>query len=71
MTSSLFLAPDEIEVLTGRRKSRSQIEALRQMGIQFFVNALNRPVVPVSAIEGKKPAPPPEPEKWYPAVLSR
>jgi hypothetical protein len=63
---SLFLAQADIEMLTGRRSRARQIDALRHMGIQFYINDLGRPVVPIAAITGAKATP--EPEKWHPAV---
>jgi hypothetical protein len=64
---SLFLAPDDVEILTGRKRARLQVEALRRMGIQFYTNALGSPVVPVTAITGGKVEQ--EPVKWRPAVV--
>ncbi|MDR3158976.1 MAG: DUF4224 domain-containing protein [Zoogloeaceae bacterium] len=69
MTSpSLFLSPADIEVLTGRKSRAHQIKELRRQGIQFYTNAIGRPVVPVTAITGVKSASP-EPVKWQPAML--
>lgn len=49
---SLFLTKEEIVTLTARTKRSLQIEQLRKMGIQFFVNAMNAPVVARAVIEG-------------------
>lgn len=69
--SSTFLDRDEIKALTGRSYVRLQIEALRKMGIPFFVNDINRPVVARSAVEGRAAAtlPTPPKKKWIPDVL--
>lgn len=53
-----FLDAPDIAKLTGRKFKRHQIDALRKMGIVFFVNAIGQPVVPLASIEGRKePAP--------------
>jgi hypothetical protein len=49
---SLFLTTDEIAQLTGRARKALQIDALRRMGIPFWVNAAGYPVVTRAAIEG-------------------
>lgn len=54
---SAFLSKDDVAVLTGRRVKSKQIEALRKMGIAFWVNAIGKPVVTVAAVEGRKEAP--------------
>lgn len=51
--SAVFLGSEEIAVLTGRKIKSKQIEALRKMGLPFFVNACGKPVVSRSAIDGK------------------
>ena len=51
---STFLSADDIAVLTGRRVKSKQIEALRRMGIAFWVNACGKPVVTLAAVEGQK-----------------
>lgn len=51
---SAFLQANDLAILTGRKVKSKQIEALRKMGIKFFVNACGKPVVPVAAIEGRK-----------------
>lgn len=52
-----FLNPDAVIQLTGRRRKSKQIEALQQMGLPFWVNAIGEPVVALAAIEGRKEAP--------------
>lgn len=66
---STFLTNDEISSLTGRKIKSKQIEALRKIGIAFFVNATGHPVVLRSAIEGKSNIAQ-KPEKgWKPNIL--
>ncbi|MGF6648629.1 DUF4224 domain-containing protein [Paraburkholderia sp. GAS82] len=48
-----FLSPQELVVLTGRKVKSKQIDALRRMGIAFFVNALGKPVVARAAVESR------------------
>lgn len=55
--SSTFLADEDLAILTGRKVKSKQIEVLRKMGLPFFVNAVGKPIVPTSAIEGKKEQP--------------
>ena len=56
-TNATFLSIDDICALTGRKMKTKQIEALRKMGLPFWVNAIGRPVVAVAAVEGRKEAP--------------
>jgi hypothetical protein len=47
-----------------------QIEALRRMGLPFFINDIGRPVVARSVIEGRaKSATVPKKKEWVPDVL--
>lgn len=64
-----FLERDEIKTLTGRSYVKLQIEALKNMGIPFFVNAIGRPVVTRSAIEGRANVAPNQKKAWQPRVL--
>ncbi|VVE56415.1 hypothetical protein PCA20602_05100 [Pandoraea capi] len=64
-----FLTREEVQYLTGRQIKTKQAEALRRMGIPFFLNAGGRPIVARVAIEGRggdlvvgKP-------RWAPRVL--
>lgn len=67
--STTFLTQEEIAELTGRKVRSKQIEALRQMGLAFFVNPVGRAVVTRSAIEGRSaPAKKPAPVKPIPNV---
>ncbi|SCY33526.1 DUF4224 domain-containing protein [Nitrosospira sp. Nsp13] len=63
----MFLTPEEIAELTGRKVRRLQVEQLRTMGIPFFVNAIGRLIVVRSILEGKKEAP--QRPKWQPNLL--
>ena len=67
--SDLFLNDEEVVILTGRKTKSKQIEALRKMGVAFFVNAVNRPMVTRAAIEGTKSQVNLEKPSWVPAVL--
>lgn len=50
--SGTFLTKDEVAELTGLKTKRRQVEQLRKMGLPFWLNAANAPIVPRSAIEG-------------------
>jgi len=52
--SNMFLTQDDLVELTGRRIKSKQIEALRRMGLPFWVNAVGKPVVSVATIEGPR-----------------
>lgn len=66
----MFLTKDEMAILTGRKLKGHQIEALRKMGIPFFVNAIGHPIVARTAIEGGgKAAPKPPKREWEPRVF--
>lgn len=67
--SDTFLTPDEIATLTGRKFKRMQIEQLRKMGIPFWVNAVNAPIVARAIIEGRKEKVEPPKPVWVPKVL--
>jgi hypothetical protein len=66
---SMFLSSQDISELTGRKTKSKQIEALLRMGLPFWVNAIGRPVVTVTAIEGRR-EPPPE-KAWSPQRKKR
>jgi hypothetical protein len=65
--STTFLDENELSELTGRKMKSLQIDALRRMGIPFYVNATGHPVVTRSTIEGKKEEKPAK--RWIPKVL--
>jgi hypothetical protein len=60
-----FLDREKIAILTGRKTKGHQIDALRRMGIPFFVNATGHPVLARAAIEGKPNTTPPK-RTWAP-----
>lgn len=64
----MFLERDELVTLTGRKTKGLQIDALRRMGIAFYVNAIGHPVVTRAALEGSKTIELPKPA-WSPRVL--
>lgn len=70
--SDTFLSKDDVRHLTGRAQRNSQIEALRRMGVPFFVNATGWAIVARTAIEGRAPVPSAAVQKkpWVPRVLS-
>src|SRR5260364_305561 len=51
MSTPIFLTNDEISHLTARKNKGAQIDALRRMGLPFFVNATSHPVVTRAALE--------------------
>lgn len=57
-----FLTVDAVVRLTGRRRKSKQIEALRTMGLPFWVNAIGEPVVAIAAVEGRRE--PPREKTW-------
>lgn len=59
-----FLAEDDLAILTGRKVKSKQIEALRKMGLPFWINAVGKPVVATAAIEGRKEQV--KPKMWMP-----
>ena len=65
----MFLEEDQVRELTGYTIKARQIAQLRSMGITFFVNGRGRPIVTVSAIEGRKQERTTTPA-WRPAVLT-
>lgn len=67
---SMFLTEDEVSMLTGRKVKKLQVEQLRKMGVPFYVNAVGRPVVVRSALEGRKEHEITKP-KWQPKMLQR
>ncbi|SNU86994.1 Uncharacterised protein [Pandoraea sputorum] len=63
-----FLSPEEVSYLTGRQLKAKQVDALRKMGIPFFVNARGAAIVARAAIEGRA-APLPVVKGWKPKVM--
>lgn len=71
---ALFLTTDEIKELTGvrggkpgRTREQRQADCLRSMKIPFYLNAVGRPIVSRSAIEGTKTKEA-APLTWEPAI---
>jgi hypothetical protein len=69
--SDTFLSKKDVRVLTDRAQKALQIDALKQMGVPFFVNASGWPVVARTAVEGRSNMPAAEAPKkgWVPRVL--
>lgn len=65
----MFLTPDELYALTGKRQKGKQIDFLRGQAIQFYVNSSGHPVVPRSAVEGHQKEQQPQIGGWQPEVL--
>lgn len=53
-----LLDADELRQLTGRTRADAQIAALRRMGIAFWINAANKPVVARATLTGGAAAAP-------------
>ena len=68
--SEIFLNDNDVADLTGRKRKSDQIDALRSMGIPFFINAEKRPIVTRKAVEGGDPVEN-KPQPWHPKVLSK
>jgi len=66
-----FLSADDLATLTGRKVKSRQVEALRQMGIPFFVNAIGRAVVARTAVEGKAAPTLKDKPAWVPPGLRK
>lgn len=69
MSASMFLSPEELAVLTGRRMKSLQIAWLKREGLPFRVSATGHPVVVRSVVEGR-PAEPAAPRGWSPRVVA-
>ena len=66
--TALFIEPEELRVLTGRKLKSKQIQWLRGEGIPFRINALGHPVVTRSTVENRKPEPASR-QGWNPRVM--
>jgi hypothetical protein len=66
MMSAVFLEPEEIAVLTGRKMKSLQIDLLRRRGLRFWINATGHPVVPRSAVDGITDTVKPPKKQWQP-----
>lgn len=73
MDGAMFISKEELVELTGRKIRSKQIDALRRMGVPFFVNACGRAVVARSVIEGRTGAVSRDERggrpSWSPAIL--
>lgn len=69
--TATFLTADDLATLTGRKIKSLQVQALRKMGVPFFINAVGRPVVTRTAIEGKAAPVPAEQAAWVPPGLRK
>lgn len=67
---SIFLDPDDVATLTGKKTKSGQIDQLRRMGFLFYVNATGHPVVPKSAIGLNSEDLKPLDAGWKPNVLN-
>lgn len=66
---STFLAAEDLATLTGYKTKARQIDALRKMGIAFWVNPAGRAVVATSVIEGRNKLPVVPKPAWVPPGL--
>lgn len=66
---STFITADDLATLTGYKSKARQIDALRQMGIAFWVNPAGRAVVATSVIEGRGKLPVAPKPAWVPPGL--
>ena len=66
---SMFLSSQDISELTGRKTKAKQIEALLRMGLPFWVNAIGKPVVTLTALEGRRESP--QEKTWTPQRKNR
>jgi hypothetical protein len=64
----MFLTPEELALLTGRRNKSCQVRWLRANGIAFRINASGRPVVASAAVIGDARTHP-ETDEWCAEVL--
>lgn len=55
--SDLWLVPDEVEDLTGRKRWKAQCRALAMMGVPFQPNAVGRPLVERAVVCKGQPKP--------------
>lgn len=67
--TSTFLTKEEVATLTGRSRKAMQIAQLRTMSLPFWVNALGHPIIPRSAIDGRRDVAPVKQVKPIPNVF--
>jgi hypothetical protein len=66
---SMFLTTQDLSELTGRKTKSKQIEALRKMGLPFWINAIGKPVVAIAVVSGRRETP--EEKAWSPQRKNR
>lgn len=69
MIAPTFLSDDDVATLTGRKVRKLQAEQLKKMGIPFYLNAVGRPVVARSIVEGRAQVAAAPAARWQPSVL--
>jgi hypothetical protein len=60
----MFLSPEEVSELTGRKRVSDQLTALKMMRVPHLINAIGRPIIVRDNLMGKTAAKPIE--KWKP-----
>lgn len=61
----MFLSRDDLKKLTGTADRKKQAECLKSNRIPFTLDILNRPVVTISAIEGRAAIKAEEPKQGW------
>lgn len=69
--SDLWLAPDEVEELTAKRRWAAQCRALAALGVPFKPNAVGRPLVERAAVCEAQPKPRARKEPNWSAIKAR
>lgn len=67
--TSQFLTPEEVKEFTDRSHKKLQIEALRAMGVAFWVTPAGRPKVARAVLEGRKGTSTAPKAPWVPPGL--
>jgi len=66
---SIFLTPDDVAILTGKKRKSCQVDWLRSEGIPFYINANGRPVVTKAALNCQETERDVPKKEWESAVL--
>lgn len=53
---NLFLLPEDVRRLTGRKRASDQLAWCKTNGVQAYLSARGEVVIPVAAIEGRRTA---------------
>ena len=61
---ALVMSPKDVQEVTGCKRHTTQIQALGQMGIPFYVRPDGSPCVAKNAISGAPPEAKPVPKVW-------